>query len=391
MSAPPRPSIVASQDVRVLANGVNTHTRLLVAALGRLGAPPRAVVTPVDSAGARARMFAGRVRGRLARNPDRRALEDLERRHALLVAHLRARPEVAESEVVHAQDFVAAAALLDALGASLPPLVLAHHANALPAAELARRLGLEEGARAVAWAERESRRAFAAAARVVAVSPWAARALAAGGAVPPERLATVPNGVPVPEAPPPTAGREAGLVVAVGQVVARKGFDVLVDALAHLARTGRVRQARAVVLGDGPERAHLVARARRAGAPVSFPGAVADVGAWLRRAHAFCLPSRAENLPMALLEAMAQALPAVASDVGGVAEALVPDAGPPAGLLVPPGDAAALAAALERLLSEPDLARAMGERAYELARARHSLEAMARAWLEVYAGAALGA
>ncbi|MCL6596668.1 MAG: glycosyltransferase family 4 protein [Firmicutes bacterium] len=389
MPAPPRPCIVASQDVRVLANGVNTHTRLLVAALARLGAPPRAVVTPVDSAAGRARLFAGRVRGRLARDPDRRALEDLERRHALLVAHLRARPEVADSEVVHAQDFVAAAALLDALGPSRPPLVLAHHANALPAAELSHRLGLSPTARAVAWAERESRRAFAAAARVVAVSPWAARALAADGAVAPERLATVPNGVPVPDAPPPAADREAGLVLAVGQVVERKGFDVLVDAMARLARTRRVGAAKAVVLGDGPERARLVARAQRAGAPVTFPGAVADVGAWLARAGVFALPSRAENLPMALLEAMAQGLAAVASEVGGVAEALAPDGGPPAGLLVPPGDVDALAAALERLLTDPDLARAMGERAHALARARHSLEAMARAWLEVYAGAAL--
>ncbi len=394
-AAPPlRVAFVASQDPRVLANGVNSHSRLLKAALRAVGARIESDVHPVVSASGRARLFGARALGRLAPDRDRRALRDLETRHAILVAALRADHGARRAEVVHAQDFVAAAACLDALGADCPPLVLAHHANGLAAQELASRLHLGDGAESVRWCARESARALARAARVVAVSPWAAEVLRREAAVPEERLAVVPNGVAVPPSAPDDGGRQSGRVLAVGQLVERKGLDILVRAMAAIAASGRAGggEVRALVLGDGPESSNLQAEARRLRAPVEFPGAAspAEVAAEMRLASVFALPSRAENLPMALLEAMAAGLPCVASDVGSVAQALQPEGEPPCGLVVPPGDEQALGDALWRLMAAPDEARALGRRAYERARAAYGTEAMARRWLDVYRDAIAG-
>lgn len=391
-ASPLRVAFIASQDPRVAANGVNSHSRNLKAALAAAGAVLVGALDPVAAPGGRPRLFAARVRGRLGGGPDRRALGDLRARYAILAAAVRADGRVRRADVVHAQDFVAAAACLDALGGACPPLVLAHHANGLPAGELAARLGLGADAASVRWCETESARAFAGAARVVAVSPWAADVLAREAGLERARIAVVRNGVVVPSAPPDGRSRVAGRVLAVGQLVERKGFDILVRAMAALGAHAPVGSAgaHAIVLGDGPARAGLEADARRLGAPVVFAGAAppADVGAQMRNAAVFALPSRAENLPMALLEAMAAGLPCVGSDVGAVAEALRPDAAEPCGIVVPSGDPDALASALGRLLADPEAAEALGRRAHARAREVYGTEAMAQHWLEVYRAAA---
>jgi glycosyltransferase involved in cell wall biosynthesis len=87
----------------------------------------------------------------------------------------------------------------------------------------------------------------------------------------------------------------------------------------------------------------------------------------LQRAAIFCLPSHAEGLPLALLEAMAAGKAIVASAVGAIPEVLAPDAG----LLVPPRDVDALVAALEQLLADPRAAAAMGARARSVVAARY--------------------
>lgn len=152
----------------------------------------------------------------------------------------------------------------------------------------------------------------------------------------------VPN--PVLPAPfvPRTTVRHPRRLVAIGRLEQEKGFDVLLEALA-LARPTVPGLALAVV-GDGPLRADLVRRAGRgdlAGA-VTFAGWSNSPDSFLGEADLFVLPSRSEQQPLALLEAIRAGLPVVATRVGDVPEMVDPDTS----LLVAPGDAGALAAAL---------------------------------------------
>jgi len=95
----------------------------------------------------------------------------------------------------------------------------------------------------------------------------------------------------------------------------------------------------------------------------------------------FVLPSRAENFPIAILEAMASGLPVVATRVGGVPE-LVADG--ESGLLVDPGDPRQLAAAIDRFAADPELRRALGEHGARRAAERFDPEQIAGRMVELY-------
>ena len=166
-------------------------------------------------------------------------------------------------------------------------------------------------------------------------------------------------------------------LVTVGQLEQRyKGTDVLLGALRRLVELGL--DARLVVVGEGRERPWLEALAGQLGVAgrVRFAGllpAGEAVRAELDAADLFVLPSRAEGLPRALIEAMARALPAIGSNVGGIPELLPGDA------LVPPGDEQALAQAIAAAMRDPawldrmshdNLARAQSYRADVLAARR---------------------
>src|SRR5207302_9722355 len=116
--------------------------------------------------------------------------------------------------------------------------------------------------------------------------------------------------------------------------------------------------ARFVVVGDGPMRSKLERAAR--GLPFTFTGAVDDVPAQLAGFDVFALPSRFEGLCLAVIEAQAAGVPVVATPVGGIVETAVPGE---TGLLVPPGDAPALADAILRVLDRPEEAAAMAAEA----------------------------
>ena len=113
-----------------------------------------------------------------------------------------------------------------------------------------------------------------------------------------------------------------------------------------------------LVVGDGPERPHLERRAAALGMAdrVTFAGNRADVPDMLASADVFVLPSLTEALPTVVAEAMAAGLPVIANPVGGTPE-MVDDH---TGLLVPPGDPAALARAISAVLGDPRRAGAMG-------------------------------
>jgi glycosyltransferase involved in cell wall biosynthesis len=106
---------------------------------------------------------------------------------------------------------------------------------------------------------------------------------------------------------------------------------------------------------------------------VSFRGFVGDVPGFLRELDLFCLPSRREALPLALLEAMAAGLPCVATDVGDVRTAVAD-----AALLVPPDDERALTEALDGLLRDPVRRACLGRRARHRAVSHLDADLMAR-------------
>ncbi len=157
--------------------------------------------------------------------------------------------------------------------------------------------------------------------------------------------------------PPPhpadfTTLRKPGtaLIGVVARLSHEKGVDLAIAALALLRSRGQ--DAALAIAGDGPEEQALRRQAEAAGLAdrVHFLGRVADVGALYRTLDCLMIPSRdgAEGLPNVLLEAMSAGLPVVATRVAAVPEVLVDEA---AGLVVPPGDAPALAAAAERALA----------------------------------------
>jgi colanic acid/amylovoran biosynthesis glycosyltransferase len=154
-------------------------------------------------------------------------------------------------------------------------------------------------------------------------------------------------------------------VVAVGRLVEKKGFDVLVDAAAILRATRP--GLRVEILGEGPLRDDLDAQIRRLGLEdsVALVGARshAETLALIASARVFCLPCRVaadgdrDSMPVVIKEAMARAVPVVATNEVAVPE-MVDDT---CGVLVAPDDPAALAAALDAVLADPARAAAMGE------------------------------
>jgi glycosyltransferase involved in cell wall biosynthesis len=152
-----------------------------------------------------------------------------------------------------------------------------------------------------------------------------------------------------------------------------KGHRYLVDAV---AQAGAKRGWLLVMVGDGPGAANLRAQVASLGIEprVRMPGNQDDVVPWLQALDAFALPSYAnEGVPQALMQAMACGVPVVSTPVGAIGE-LVRDGD--TGLLVPPQDAAALAAALARLHDDPELRASLARRAREHVRERFARERM---------------
>jgi glycosyltransferase involved in cell wall biosynthesis len=151
-------------------------------------------------------------------------------------------------------------------------------------------------------------------------------------------------------------------VLFVGNIAGNKGVETVLEAVLRLRpRHPRVRLQVVGKSGDGLA-AELRARAQRAGAgaDVDFPGFIdrAGLADFYRRATVFCSPAQYEGgVANVYLEAMACACPVVAGTAGGASEAVRHGE---TGLLVPPGDVEAVAAALDRLLTDPDLGRRLG-------------------------------
>lgn len=212
---------------------------------------------------------------------------------------------------------------------------------------------------------------------------------------PAEKVAVLYNGVPLPAGVPGAGGIRAELDLVPGTLVlgytaayrTLKAHDVLLAAFAkvlrahprtHLICCGRVMDQECAALPD------LAARLGIARS-VSLLDARRDVASVYRDLDLYVHPSRSEGFSNSVLEAMAHGLPVVATAVGGTAEAVEDGV---TGLLVPPRDEDALAAAIVRLLSNRDERRRMGREGRARAEQKFSIDAMIQAYARFYEGLA---
>lgn len=190
----------------------------------------------------------------------------------------------------------------------------------------------------------------------------------------------IPNGVLDPEFEPVQHRVDAAELLFIGELRHLKGVDVLLDALHRLHRQ-RTPKPRLVAVGDGPDRDAFIGLAASLGleAAVRFPGAMPARQAFTL-GRLLVVPSRAESFPYIVLEAGAAGLPMIASDVGGIPEIV---AQTPA-VLVPPGDAEALAVAIGRGLADPGAMSATAAAVRDRVRQRFTVARMTRDVIEFY-------
>jgi glycosyltransferase involved in cell wall biosynthesis len=216
--------------------------------------------------------------------------------------------------------------------------------------------------------------------RIVAVSEAVRRALEASGAAP-ERIRVIPGGValaPFAAVQPPANGM-TGVLGALGRLGREKGFDVLLAAMSKLPPG----EARLLLGGEGTQGEALARQLHDLGLEdrVTMTGFVADVPAFLSQIGLFVLPSRSEGLGLVAVEAMAAGRPVIATNVGGIPEVVVDGE---TGVLVPPEQPDALAAAIHRLLRDPVVAAQMGQAGRRRARELFSAERMAEKTAALY-------
>lgn len=226
--------------------------------------------------------------------------------------------------------------------------------------------------------------------RVIVGSTAARDEVVAVGA---RNVATVANGVAVPDTSVLERGREAlraqisvaqGVPVLgmLGRLHAGKGHDVFLRALAALGRKGVT--VHALIIGEGPEGTALRALAASLGLTdrVTFTGFVDDAPAWIPAMDVVAIPSIKDSLPLTALEAMVHGRPVVVSRAGDLPLAVEDGV---SGFVVPIGDDAALAARLADLARDSALRRTMGAAARQRVIERFSDQAMTRSFEDQYA------
>jgi glycosyltransferase involved in cell wall biosynthesis len=203
--------------------------------------------------------------------------------------------------------------------------------------------------------------------------------------VPASKMIRMASGVDAEAFRPGPSAVEADLpprprVVFTGRLHPQKNLDLLLEVWPEVAgRTG----ASLVLVGDGPERDRLEARAAELGIGemVHFAGPVPSPAEYLRAADAFALPSVAEGMSNSLLEAMATALPCLASDIGGNTDLLGRDE---FGLLIPPDDRPAWTSALVHVLEDRDHAARLGTAARRRVDEEFALPRVVDRYVELY-------
>ncbi len=179
-----------------------------------------------------------------------------------------------------------------------------------------------------------------------------------------------------------TVRPDATDLIFLGELRHLKGIHVLIDAVAHLRRDGR--NLTVTMVGDGPDRDDLRAYVERSGlsSAVQFQAPMPARQA-MALGKIMVAPSRFESLPYVVLEAAAAGKPLITTQVGGIPEIY----GPLSNSLVPPNDAAALAAAIAGALDRPDAMADITRKLRERVRASFTVESMVDGVLGAYANA----
>ena len=218
--------------------------------------------------------------------------------------------------------------------------------------------------------------------RIIAISEAVRRFSIDEVGLPAEKFELVYYGLdelPRPWRPNPPLQLPEGvpLLLCVGRLVVQKGIDTAIRALP------RIPEATLLVLGDGPGRAALQRLADELGVGdrLLMPGRVGDIASIYRRADVVVHPARWEGFGLAMLEAMLAGKPVVAAEAGSAPELVVDGE---TGTIVPASDPPGIAAAVNLILGEPDLARRYGTRGLERAKAAFSVEKMVQRTLAVY-------
>ncbi len=269
-------------------------------------------------------------------------------------------------------------ALIGALASSLAAVPLVHHLHGPTTHDTEHRVRNY-------WNSFIERICVRKAAHGVAVSKFVAGYARSLG-VPPERCTVVWNGVKTPSARPVREDRGQLTVGAVALFRPRKGIEVLIEAVARLAdaRTGLVK---VLMVGGFETKAYEekikdLSRRLNVHDRIEWTGFTTDVDQMLRRMDVFVLPSLyGEGLPMVILEAMALGLPIVSSAVGGVGEAIEDRR---SGVLVEPGDAAAMCLSLNEVLVDEALRLEIGQGARRRQTECFSVNTMAAGVAAVY-------
>ncbi|HBF22999.1 MAG TPA: hypothetical protein DDW23_04205 [Planctomycetes bacterium] len=181
---------------------------------------------------------------------------------------------------------------------------------------------------------------------------------------------------------PDRRGRPTVTFALMGRMGERKGVFDLLEAFKKMA--GNYPSARLILAGDGEvEKVRSLVAAAGLEDKVEVPGWVsgADAESVFERADVYCLPSYNEGLPGSILEAMAVGLPVISTPVGGILEAVQHESN---GLIVEPGDIAALADGLVRLAADVELREAMGEASYALFEKKFDLDAIVEQVVGIY-------
>jgi colanic acid/amylovoran biosynthesis glycosyltransferase len=194
-----------------------------------------------------------------------------------------------------------------------------------------------------------------------------------------DRIHRIYNGLNLAEFGRATFSTDPPLIVAIGRLIAKKGFANLIRACALLVERGR--SFRCEIFGEGPLETQLRAQIEDLGLRerIQLPGPKPqhELRARFATANVFVLPSVPEadggmdNLPTVIMEAMATGLPVVSTRIGGIPEMVVENE---TGFLVHPEDAVALAGAIEKVINDPSLGQRLGQAGYERAQKLFSIE-----------------
>jgi glycosyltransferase involved in cell wall biosynthesis len=228
-----------------------------------------------------------------------------------------------------------------------------------------------------------------AAAAVVTVSDYSARDLKTRFPASAAKVRRIYNGVNLSRFYPPDPGSGIPAIVSIGRFIEKKGFADLISACGLL--TSRRRGFKCEIIGDGPLEEVLLAQIASADLKSCVrlvgPQTQAEIALRLSHATIFVLPCTREadggmdNLPTVIMEAMAAGLPVISTPLGGIPEMVEHDIN---GELVPERDPAAICAAMERLISDPERARRLGDRGRQIAQEKFSIETSAHALIELF-------